>query len=333
MVNTRTRGKRGAKNSPPKPVAKKPRKGKKAKKDTTKPPVETVAAEDHSKEEETKMDVSRPGDAAQQEPKPKGNPGDMDGESPAVEFDKEKAIKEVNKILEQKDEKSCNEGENEESENVEARENAQDVSVKATENNNRRLYMQLKEIRTTEVEQLLQDARETAAMKEKAQNELIQELRAEVMHLKQEKEKKPDDTIEWKREYIRLKSATDELEAEVKELRGAAKSENSSAVGNSLSSAEHERLQNVCKFYQELTALRVEIKEDKGVCTATNKLRRKAVRFEIEFCQGKDGESCFRYTPTANVKLLPKSLSESKVFKHHDAQRLLSRLWESLDEE
>ena len=346
MVSTRTRGRKRANSSPPKELPKKSRKGrgKKGKQATKKSevepieekPVEDQEVEEPAEAEEDKSEAATAPPVPEEEKKDTVKEGEQGGEEKKEEestFDRDKAIEQVNQLLRQvATPKGLSVG-------CDAKEMSEDVAATAKDKTNRghdpntrRLYMQLKELRTTEVEQLLKDARETAATKERAQSDLIQELTAEVMRLKGEKESQSDGKIEWKKEYIRLKAKAEELRNEVKELRNE-KSENSSAAGNMTSAHELERLSNICKFYQELTALRVEIKDTKGVCIATNKIRRKAVRFEIEFCEDEKKQACFRFTPTANIAMLPKSLSQSKVFKHQDAQKLLSRVWESLDQE
>eukprot|EP00511_Aplanochytrium_stocchinoi_P002306 CAMPEP_0204838046 /NCGR_PEP_ID=MMETSP1346-20131115/29681_1 /ASSEMBLY_ACC=CAM_ASM_000771 /TAXON_ID=215587 /ORGANISM="Aplanochytrium stocchinoi, Strain GSBS06" /LENGTH=301 /DNA_ID=CAMNT_0051973851 /DNA_START=55 /DNA_END=960 /DNA_ORIENTATION=+ len=221
--------------------------------------------------------------------------------SETFEFDKAKAVQKINAIVQ-------NEPNVEGHAKIPKTDN-ESRAIKAALSNMETIYKEIEELRSNEVEQLLEDTRATAAAKEQSQQALIEELKAR---------------IEFLQNKIKNAGPSDE---EIKVREEHEKSAKIKDASESLTSTETSEMMNLCKCYARLTGVSVKIEDGIMICTVKNNVKRRAVKFHITNADKKSIE----FQPVGNKHLLPPELQEVGFFKASEAPILIARIVESLD--
>jgi Asp-tRNA(Asn)/Glu-tRNA(Gln) amidotransferase C subunit len=155
-----------------------------------------------------------------------------------------------------------------------------------------------------------------------------------------------DDAKLWKNKYLEMCELKDEAESDIKALFALKKEtevalldkikvlEEANAVHLGISCAASEtsskQLENIIKFYEQMTGMKVSHENDQMICKMTNKSKRKFSKFSIST---QEDEMTFR--PMINAMHFPEYMHSVVAFNTELAPTLMSDALSSIfdDEE
>ncbi|GBG27196.1 tRNA cytosine38-C5-methyltransferase [Hondaea fermentalgiana] len=171
------------------------------------------------------------------------------------------------------------------------------------------LFLELKDLRTTAAEFELNKVRQLAAVRCKAQDAVIQELRGEIKTLRAAKAAsvESESLATLKRELAEARTALANFGVVPPAKETAEQTETSESNGPD--AEEFLRIKHQLSALKKVTGLSVEIEDDGKLmrCILKNKSERKAVKYEFE--SAPDGEGII-FRPTGNVRFMPNSMRE-----------------------
>ena len=176
------------------------------------------------------------------------------------------------------------------------------------------LFMELKSIRTTDVEFLLEDTRRISKLRDAKQTQIIEQLDAQVKTLQQKVANATSGKSQLEKTNAELMEKNAKLGADLArflehELSGEIFKD--SKASHVKIETQMTDLELKLEIYTRLTGLKVDIEDDVVNCTLLNKVLRKAVKYQVDFTEHEEGSISFR--PTGNLNMFPEFLKEEIV--------------------
>ena len=222
------------------------------------------------------------------------------------------------------------------------------ASLEAKLNHLQRKYMDLKSIRYTEPERLLNNLQEKYSERDRLQTDQIETWAARTSELKARLQR-----LEGHGEFVAETNNVEQLKSKVGKLRGrlAKVEQERDAVLNSLNaqhvgsnsknvdlgsfgrhgSASGDKKVNL--FYKLLTSLSLEVKPNSGnmfVCKGISKATNQEVAFEIGLVDAESGGNEMVYSPISNAQCLPPHFREDISFEQTVAPLFFSQIASAL---